>query len=146
MCICECTVCSHCVTIATGPSHYSSVFLSPPPHTLLPIETSPAASSTQGPTTTPHTSRLNSIDHLKIVFSLSFQVQVPRFLDGPTTVKTILSLPVLLASPQHTPPLPFVVILSKLQNQPKIESIFVPCVTKYLCIIKDFSCVCAINY
>lgn len=100
----------------------------------------------RAPPPPPHTSRLNSIDHLKIVFSLSFQVQVPRFLDGPTTVKTILSLPVLLASPQHTPPLPFVVILSKLQNQPKIESIFVPCVTKYLCIIKDFSCVCAINY
>ena len=55
-------------------------------------------------------------------------------------------LPTSLTFPPHTLPLPLLLVLSRLRNQPKSESIFVPCVTKYLCIIKDFSCVCAINY
>lgn len=43
-------------------------------------------------------------------------------------------------SPQRTPSLPLLLIFSKLGNQRKSESIFVLCVTKYLCIVKNFSC------
>lgn len=85
-------------------------------------------------------------DRGSVFFFIRIQALHFLLLHGPTTAKKILSLPGLLTSPQCTPPLPMLLILSELRNQPKSESIFVPCVTKYLCIIKDFSCVCAINY
>lgn len=75
--------------------------------------------------------------HNKVrVFSFSFQIRVFHFLllDGTTTVKNILSLLILLTSPQSTPPLPLLLSLSKFRKQPKSESVFIACVTKYLCI------------
>lgn len=130
LCICECTVCPHIVSpwqqgLATNSSSFQVPLPTPLPcthpasvRTKPRSQFRPSAGTAPPAPTTPLTSRLNRKDHPAKTehFPGHFKSgsSVSSSSDGPTTIKKILSLPVSLTSPRRSPPLPWLLILSKL--------------------------------